>query len=87
MPGHWLVKIPRVFTGTLEELVVNREEGKKPKQYQPHHRLDSFHFLSAKWAELFQVTTKQEKNNHQAIKDWIPRSVWERKEMEQSPLF
>ena len=56
-----------VSAGTLEELVMNREEGKKLKvrnpNNQPHHRLDSFHFLSAKWAELFQVTTKQKKKN------------------------
>lgn len=36
MPGHWLVKITRVSTGTLEELVVNREEGKKLKLINPN---------------------------------------------------
>ena len=37
MKGHWLVKITRVFTGTLEELVMNREEGKKLKVRNPNN--------------------------------------------------
>lgn len=85
MPGHWLVKNTRDFTGTLGGLVVNRDEGKQSKQHQPQHSLHSVSCLQngQNYSSLPPNRTKGIIKLEKKAEE-IPRSVWEKEEMEEA---